>query len=508
MTRNEKQNKRRRPVEAASRLVRKAAGARGTASGSNRASKVGTTLLSAIPSMTVLLGAASRREPLARHPRAVLTQGLRDVLADLRRRVTRGKAEAAACDVAALLRVAEERLRKRGGGRLVRAINATGIVLHTGLGRSVLPQAAIERISQVAGGYCNLEIDMESGERGVRGGYVEQLLGELTGAPAALVVNNNAAATMLALRALAGGREVIVSRGQLIEIGGSYRLPEVMAAGGAVLREVGTTNKTHLRDYARAIGERTGLIMHVHTSNYRVVGFAQTPAVAELAQLAREQRVPLLDDLGSGALLENALWTAANEPTVVGSLRAGADLICFSGDKLLGGPQAGILLGKRKIIERLRSDPMARALRVGKLTMAALEAVLELYHEPDRARREIPLLAQLGESVESLIRRADFLASLLREAAPGESFSVQADESFAGGGSLPAWPLPTATVRWKPQSGGAAEISEALRKGNPPVLARVSRGNVNFDLRTIAEDEIDDLVRCVVRALPSPLGRG
>lgn len=462
----------------------------------------GTDLLARIPSMTILLQAAEKVAGLASEPRPVITAALRDTVSALRRRVQEGSAGEADCDAAPILAAAGDLVEARRVQRLVCVINATGVVLHTGLGRSVLPAAALERINNVAAGYCSLEIDLASGRRGQRGAHLERLLREITGTPAALVVNNNAAATMLVLRGLARGKEVIVSRGQLIEIGGSFRLPEVMVAGGATLREVGTTNKTHLRDYETAIGEKTAMIMHVHTSNYRVVGFSENPDIGALSELAHRHGLVMFDDLGSGALLDDKLWTAADEPTVAESLRRGADVVSFSGDKLLGGPQAGILLGRREIIDTLRRDPMARVLRIDKLTIAALEAVLELYHEPERAKREIPLLAGLTESPASLRSRAEVLADLLRAAAPGGSFTVQEDESFAGGGSLPAWPLPTAVVRWQPGKGITLDdLTRHLRLGKPSVLCRVHEAAIHLDLRTIAESEYEALVAVVSAAL-------
>jgi len=339
---------------------------------------------------------------------------------------------------------------------------------------------------------------METGKRGRRGGHVEQLLRELTGAEAAFVVNNNAAATMLVLRALARDREVIVSRGQLIEIGGSFRLPEVMAGGGAILREVGTTNKTHLRDYEAAICDRTAMIMQVHTSNYRVVGFSECPTAPELAELAHARGLCMFNDLGSGALLEDDVWKSAEEPTVAAGLADGADVVSFSGDKLLGGPQAGILLGSRTVIDRLRADPMARALRIDKLTIAALEAVLELYHDPPAARRAIPLLSRLNESTDSLDARAQKLAEMLRAAAPGDTFDIASDESFAGGGSLPARPFPTSAVCWRPAGAGQInELSRCLRRRDPSVLARIRDDAIYFDLRTIDEKEYNEIAAVV-----------
>ncbi|HKQ49097.1 MAG TPA: L-seryl-tRNA(Sec) selenium transferase [Phycisphaerae bacterium] len=457
--------------------------------------------LAQIPSMTALLDAAAR-EDFSGVPKSVLTDALREAVSAIRDELQHDAA-ASGTDFSAMavLRRARALLSERHAQRLTRVINATGIVLHTGLGRSVLADVAMQRITKVAQGYCSLEIDLATGKRGSRGRYAEDLLCRLTGADAALVVNNNAAATMLALRGLAAWREVIVSRGQLIEIGGSYRLPEVMTAGGAILREVGTTNKTHLADYEKAISERTAMIMHVHTSNYRVVGFAEAPDTAELATLAHDRGLILFDDLGSGALQDDPFWKTADEPTVPASLAAGADLVSFSGDKLLGGPQAGILLGRRETIERLRKDPMTRALRVDKLTVAALEATLELYQSPQEAKAQIPILAALSETIESLMSRGNDLASMLRNARPGDSFAVERDESFAGGGSLPAWPLPTAIVQWKPTSGlSLDEIARRMRSGDPAVLPRIRDDAICFDLRTIAAHEYGALVAAAVAA--------
>jgi L-seryl-tRNA(Ser) seleniumtransferase len=461
----------------------------------------GESDLSRIPSMTALLKAAEASEALRDLPRSVVADALRDAVEAVRGRLQAGERTGLKCDIESLLAEARRLARRQRVNRLTRVINATGVLLHTGLGRSVLPDAAMERLARVARGYCNLEIELDSGKRGKRGQYAEQVLCRLTGADAAFVVNNNAAATMLVLHALAKGREVIVSRGQLIEIGGSYRLPEVMVAGGAVLREVGTTNKTHLRDYEAAIGDQTAMLMHVHTSNYRVVGFAEAPEAAELVELAREHSLPMFDDLGSGALLDDEIWSAAQEPTVAASLRAGADVVSFSGDKLLGGPQAGILLGKREIIDKLRRDPMARALRIDKLVIAALEATLELYFSPEWLKRDVPLLAMLSESLDSLKSRAESLAARFRKAMPDESFTVVEDESFAGGGSLPAWPFPTAVVRWRPATQSALDaITRRLRLGEPSVLARIREDAILFDLRTIAEREYDELAAAVAAA--------
>ena len=455
--------------------------------------------------MTALLAAAEADARLRTVARPVVTEALRHVTEQLRRQLQEGGPLAAgALTAAGILAAAIAIIADQRAKRLTRVINATGVILHTGLGRSVLSGAAVERLSQVAAGYCSLEIDLSTGQRGQRGRYAESLLRQLSGADAALIVNNNAAATMLALRGLAAGREVIVSRGQLIEIGGSYRLPDVMSAGGAILREVGTTNKTHLSDYEAAITDCTAMIMHVHTSNYRVVGFSETPGVSELTQLAHARGLIMFDDLGSGALIDDDFWRVANEPTVTASLKTGADLVAFSGDKLLGGPQAGILLGNRETLDGLRRDPMARALRVDKLTLAALEATLELYLLPDRAATEIPVLAALKESIDAVSTRAENLANLIRGALPSEQICVTQEESFAGGGSLPAWPMQTAVVRWTPSGNqNVDEVARRLRMGDPAVLVRIKDDAILLDARTILDAELPDLKSAITAVLGS-----
>lgn len=465
--------------------------------------------------MTALLAAAANDPRFASVSRRTITPVLRSLVDEARTRARASTLAPTSLEVVSLLDAAVRQIEERRLSRLRRVINATGIVLHTGLGRSPLSQAALDRLCEVAAGYSNLELDLASGERGLRGGYAEMLLQEMTGAEAALIVNNNAAATLLALCELAGGREVIVSRGQLIEIGGSYRLPDVMQAGGARLREVGTTNKTHLRDYERAISDSTALLMRVHTSNYRVVGFTAAPETKALGELAHRHGLLMYDDLGSGALFDDAMWTTADEPTVAGALRDGADLVSFSGDKLLGGPQAGILLGKRSVIDRLRRNPMARALRVGKLTLAALEATLDGYAAAGSAdaadgsthHNEAPVLAALTEPIEALQSRAERLAGMLSKRIAGLTTSVVIDESFAGGGSLPAWPMPTACVRCSvPVNVAVSDVSRRLRVGEPSVLCRIHDGDIRLDVRTIRASEAAPIVDAFENALAECLG--
>ena len=381
-------------------------------------------------------------------------------------------------------------------------INATGILLHTGLGRAPLSDAAIAAVGAIAGGYASVEIDLATGERSQRIAAVERLLTRLTGAEAAAVVNNNAGATVLALAALAAGREVLVSRGQLIEIGGSYRLPEVMAASGAILREVGTTNKTRASDYAAAIGERTAAILRVHTSNYKVVGFTEEASLAELVALGRRHHVPVIDDIGSGALIDLAKYGIQGEPVAGQSIAAGADLVLFSGDKLLGGPQCGIVVGKRTHVERILKHPLMRALRVDKLTLAALAATLEAYQDPQLAERTIPLLALLATSLANLRNRAERLAPQISATGVCTAAVIE-DEAYLGGGSVPAQAIPTICLALTSSSQTAAQLAAALRAGTPAVMGRIQENRLLLDLRSVAP-KFDVALVEAVQALARP----
>jgi len=365
---------------------------------------------------------------------------------------------------------------------LRRVLNATGVLVHTNLGRAPLAPAALERVVEVGGSYSNLEYDLERGERGSRQDHLGDLLRRLTGAEAALVVNNCAAAVMLALAALAEGREVLVSRGELIEIGDGFRIPDVLARSGARLVEVGTTNRTRAVDYERAIGPDTAVILRVHQSNFRVVGFTEQPGIAGLAQVARAAGIPLVDDLGSGAL-----FAMGDESTPAASLEAGADLVCFSGDKLLGGPQAGILAGRADLIEKLRRHPLQRALRADKLTLAALEGTLALALDPERARREVPVLRMLAEPVADVRERAERLAVLVG----GE---VEETVARVGGGALPLAELPSFACAVE------ESLFDPLRRGEPPVVGIVRDGRLLLDVRSLADGEIDEVAAAVSAA--------
>jgi L-seryl-tRNA(Ser) seleniumtransferase len=365
---------------------------------------------------------------------------------------------------------------------LRRVLNATGVIVHTNLGRAPLAEEALAQVVEAARGYSNLELDLREGSRGSRQDHVAPILRRLTGAEAALVVNNNAAAMLLALAALAEDREVIVSRGELIEIGDGFRIPDVLAHSGARLVEVGSTNRTRARDYEKAVRAETALILRVHQSNFRVVGFTELPRIEELAAVARRAGVPLLDDLGSGVLASNSLLQADGEPSARDSLAAGADLVCFSGDKLLGGPQAGILVGRAAEISCAARHPLARAFRIDKLSLAALEATLALYRDPGLAAREVPVLAMLLTSREELERRARLMA----EQAGGK---LVESSSRVGGGALPLMHLYGPAVAVEPGTLGADGLAAALRRHDPPVIVRVKDGRILLDPRTLSDEQ-------------------
>lgn len=384
--------------------------------------------------------------------------------------------------------------------RLQPVINATGVLLHTGLGRAPLAQIALEEVAAISGGYASVEIDLISGERGQRISAVEKLLCELTGAEAAVVTNNNAGATLLTLAALSAGHECVVSRGELIEIGGSYRLPDVMAASGAILREVGTTNKTRISDYENACGEETAAFMRAHTSNYRIVGFTQAPTLAELVDLSRAKGIPFIDDIGSGALIDFSQYGLDEEPMAVDSIKAGADVVLFSGDKLLGGPQCGIVVGRRKYIDRLLKNPLMRALRVDKMTLAALAATLRLYRDPQQALQQIPLLSLVSTSIQNLQNRAERLAPQMASSEAVATAEAVPDKAQLGGGSVPAQEIPTWCIALTAQGQSIDRLAEALRNGKPAVMGRVNRDRLLLDLRSVLPEQDQLLLEAVATA--------
>jgi L-seryl-tRNA(Ser) seleniumtransferase len=425
---------------------------------------------------------------------------LRALVEDLRTRAAAGDraaVEAVAADLPARLAA---RLDQARAASLVPVINATGVVVHTNLGRSRLPAEAAAQVARIATSYSNLEFDLAGGDRGQREVHAETRLRALVGSEAAVVVNNNAAAVLLAVNTFAEGREVLVSRSELVEIGGSFRIPDVLRKGGARLREVGTTNRTRIADYRSALGPETGLILKVHPSNFRIVGFTEAPSRAELVALAREAGVPMVEDLGSGLL---APLAGLDETTVAESLRGGVDVVTFSGDKLLGGPQAGLVVGAAARIGAMRANPLYRALRVDKMTLAALDAILVI-HESGRAAADLPTVRMLSASVDEVRARAAAFAARVGPKAPELTLAVVDGTSAAGGGAAPTAEIPTALVRVVHRAKSAQHLAEALRLGDPPVVARVADGALVLDLRTVAADEEDVLAAALVRVATSP----
>jgi len=437
----------------------------------------------AIPSADRLLQGDAFAALLAAHPRELVLDMLRRELDDARAGALRGITPPDERALADRVHSAIQRLER---GSLVPVINASGVVLHTNLGRAPLAAAAIEAIAQVSAGYCNLEYDTETGARGSRYVHCRELLVQLTGAEDALVVNNNAAALVLALNTLAAGREAVISRGELVEIGGAFRVPEIMAKSGAVLREVGATNRTHADDYTAAISPQTGVLLKVHPSNFTIGGYTAEVGIAELGEIARRHGLPLIHDVGSGLLLEPArLGLPDDEPVPAASL-AHADVVTMSGDKLLGGPQAGIVLGRADVIARMRANPLCRAFRVDRLTLAALAATLRLYLDPERALREIPTLRMLTMTRELLEARAHSFAG--RCNAAGIAADCIDGDSAVGGGASPGAALPTVLVRIR-GAVAAAEAERRLRTTAPVVVVRVREDAVLLDLRTVAPGE-------------------
>lgn len=451
-----------------------------------------------IPPVDRLLDGEGFRPLLERAPRTLVRSILRSLQEDVRAALGDGTLPAAPEEDWFVERT-RERLEAALAPSLRAVINATGVVLHTNLGRAPLSAAAAAAAHAASLGYTNLEYDLAGGSRGSRHAHPRELLRRLTGAEDGIVVNNNAAALVLALRALARGGEAIVSRGELIEIGGSFRIPEVMEAGWARLVEVGTTNRTHARDYRDAMGPDTRVIVKVHRSNFRVTGFTAEVGVAELAEIAREAGVPLLVDLGSGVLSDPTPLGLPAEPTAREVLEAGADLVTMSGDKVLGGPQAGLAVGAASVVEKLRADPLARAVRVGKLTLAALEATLAQHVDPARARAEVPVLAMLSLPLEELDRRARAIAGSL--AGAPAAVEVVDGESAVGGGAFPDARLPSRLVAVEARALGAAALEARLRAQDPPVIALVRAGRVLLDPRTVPPDALPTLARAVLAAL-------
>jgi len=448
-------------------------------------------LLRGLPGVDALVGRAAVHPDLRSVPRQRVTESAREVLAAERRRVLEGASSVA--EASTLAERVVDRLTRSGVFSLDRVINATGVVLHTNLGRALLSPLAQERLRTAAAGYTNLEMDIGQKERGSRYAHVDGLLQRLTGAPASLVVNNCASAVLLALESLARGKEVIVSRGELIEIGGEFRIPDIMRRSGAVLREVGTTNRTHLKDYAQAIGPETGLILKVHTSNYRVVGFTAAVSSRELSLLGRERGISVMEDLGSGCLVDLRRYGFPYEPTVPEVVASGVDIVSFSGDKLLGGPQAGIVVGRAELVERLARNPLNRALRIDKFTVAALEATLYAY-EAGEALETIPTLRMLTEPPAAIRRRARGLLRRLTAEVQSRLGAMLVDAtSQVGGGALPTVELPTVALALGSAERRPEDLDDRLRAARPPVLGRLLDDRLLLDFRTVLPADVPAL---------------
>jgi len=460
-------------------------------------------LLRQLPSVDRLLNEPAVQALVATHGHGHVVYDVRRVLDDVRAEILAGRWDAEAGLTETLVARVTAALRPS----LRHAINAAGIILHTGLGRALMPPVAAAAVQDIARGYSTLATDLEHGRRMSRDEHYKDLLCTLTGAEAATVVNNNAAATMIILNTLAQGKEVVISRGQLVEIGGAFRMPDVMAMSGAIMREVGTTNKTHLRDYERAIGDNTGALMRVHQSNYRILGFTSEPDIAALAELGRQHNLPVVDDVGSGALIDLRRFGLHPEPLVQDSLKAGASVVCFSGDKLIGGPQCGIIVGTREIIDRLKQNPLARALRIDKMTVAALEATLKLFLDEGALFAKHPTYRMLGLTVADLEPRGQAMLAALQALPSGAAeFALQPGETEIGSGAAAIEKLPSLVLAVRPTSTSAEELARRLRHHEPPIFTRIEHDAVVLDLRTIQPDE-DAAVVAVLRAqsqMPNP----
>ena len=461
--------------------------------------------LQSIPSVEEILQSEPFGDLNESYPRPAVVAAVREALEGLRKTILTGDEDTLSGlpkdKTAWIVRLRSET------GRILQpslrtVLNATGVIIHTNLGRSVLAPEAIEAVRSTASDYSNLEFDLEAGKRGSRYSHVEGLLCRLTGAEAAMVVNNNAGAVLITLNALAKGREVLLSRGELVEIGGSFRMPDVMDQSGAVMVEVGTTNKTHLKDFESAVNDETGMILKVHTSNYRILGFTEEVPLKDLVELGRKHDIPVVNDLGSGCLVDFSEWGLEAEPTVQDALATGVDLVTFSGDKLMGGPQAGLILGKKTYVDRIRKNPLNRALRIDKFTLAALEATLRLYWDMDSVSSRVPTLSMIKTDRGELKHRAERLARRIRrQGIPDIEVRIKEDSSQVGGGSLPLLMLPTWVVGLRVKDIPASRLERALRAGDPPVIARILKDEVVLDVRTVPDRRIPMLADAMLRAV-------
>ncbi len=461
-------------------------------------------LLSSLPSVDEVLKSQSGLLWQQKYPRKYVLQAVREVIENIRSDILNG----AKADISrdAILDKIDKKIQKLFAFSLIPVINATGVVIHTNLGRSIISEGVIQHVKEIACGYSNLEYDMEKGARGKRYSHIQQLLNEITGAENSLIVNNNAAAVLICLNTLAKGKEVIVSRGELVEIGGSFRIPDVMAGSGAILKEVGTTNKTHIHDYERAINENTALLLKVHQSNFRMIGFTKSLSMQELVAVGNKFNLPVMFDLGSGCLIDLKPYGIHIEPSVQEIIEAGVDIVTFSGDKLLGGPQGGIIAAKSELIEQISQNPLMRALRVDKMTLAAFEATLRVYLDEEKAKIEIPTLRMLLEDKETIKIRAEKVLSRLKiqpdfSIYDHAEINIIKDYSQSGGGALPEIQFETFAVSIEPYNISVNLLEKRLRKNTLPIIARINDNRLILDMRTVQNHEIECLVGGIIQSL-------
>lgn len=462
-------------------------------------------LFSLIPKVDEILKEPLMTRLLDKLPRVIVVDSIREEIQLLREDIKNNSITEKNIDkrIEKLPCLIEKRANKKNSFKLRKVINGTGVVIHTNLGRSPIDEEIMKNVFEISSNYSNLEFDLESGKRGSRYSHLEKILSDITGAEAAMVVNNNAAAVMLVLSTLAKEKEVIVSRGELIEIGGSFRVPEVMEQSGAILVDVGTTNKTHIWDYEKAINEETGVFLKVHTSNYRILGFTSSVSIEELYELKNKYNIPLVEDLGSGVLIDLSKYGLEYEPTVQDSIKKGVDIVTFSGDKLLGGPQAGIIVGKREYIDEMKKNPLTRAIRVDKFTISALEATLKLYVDEEGMKKKVPTINMLTLSQEELENKANILKEKLKCNINDKNIDIEIvdDYSEVGGGSLPLEKLPTKCICISLKDLSVSKFEKSLRNFKTPIITRVYKDKIYIDMRTIKESDFDTIVEGVLETL-------
>lgn len=467
-------------------------------------------LFSLIPKVDELLEDKNIQELLEKMPRILVVDSIREEIDILRQEIKNNRLNESEIKnkISSLPKLIKTRANSKNSYKFKKVVNGTGVVIHTNIGRSVIGHEVMENIVEIATNYSNLEYDLEKGERGERYSHLEDIITEITGGESAMVVNNNAAAVMLVLSTMAKNQEVIVSRGELIEIGGSFRIPDVMEQSGANLISVGTTNKTHIWDYENAITEETSALLKVHTSNYRILGFTSQVSGEELSKLSKKYNIPLIEDLGSGVLIDLSKYGLEYEPTVQDSIKNGVDVVTFSGDKLLGGPQAGIIVGKKKYIDAMKKNPLTRAFRIDKFTISALEATFRLYLDEKEAIEKIPTLRMLTMEKAKLENKAKILYNLIIENIECEDMQVEIvdDYSEVGGGSLPLEKLDTKCIKIGFEKISVAEFEKYLRNCEVPIITRVYKDNIYIDLRTVAEDEFDTIVAGIIYGLKEVKG--